>query len=508
MALEKGSGPQPIAQVKMEPEHVEEQVYYEQSDWENSYAEGTVVSDNHETPDIYVDESSYMYHDSQMEYETVIVPAYQIRTHTGKRPYVCESCNMTVMPNNRPWNHIRVLGGGQPIVRHVYYMNFTRKSVCTPSKAQSDKPKKVGKGKRTYPCDKCERVFGHKSHLDNHLRTHSGEKPFVCLYCDKRFGQKSNLTSHMRRHPLHCSKKIKSYPKIKEEPIEEDCFEVDSSEDISKNTPLSQVPQDKNVHSAVVQSADVSQEMRLSTENMSTCEVLTKDTSQEEVSSSLVYEEKDPSNMPSTEVDSCVVAATEVVRSQPHSEEVISSVTITKKENQVHDKSHNSSSPSQVNKELTRSSTAKESSSPAHLKAETNSQGKTENVISSIIAPKKVLFQIRSQVGSNAHPKQSLSQAESHDVTSSISGNKKKVIVHEKSFKIKTKSVVSADNDSSQDKLSRVNSASQDMEADKEQNTKTSTSEIVPVIQLKTEKGKLETDQADHKHCSPKSEKS
>ncbi|XP_068210132.1 uncharacterized protein [Palaemon carinicauda] len=499
MALDHSTVHYPMAEVKIEPEECEEQVYYEHSDWENSYAEGTVVSDNHETAEIYVDESSYMYHDSQMEYETVIMPAYQIRTHTGKRPYVCESCNTTVMPNNRPWNHIRILGGGQPIVRHVYYMNFTRKSVCSPTKPQSDKPRKGGKGKRTYPCDKCERVFGHKSHLDNHLRTHSGEKPFICVYCDKRFGQKSNLTSHMRRHPVDgnsCPKRFKGLPNIKEEPRNE-VYEIDSSVDIAKTTPLSQVPQDEKKLSEMVQSEDLSQEIQSSTESISTKEVLVKDESPEKLLS-LDHGEEKSSNVTLHGVESCIVAATEEVKSQPHSQKIISSLTVPKKEVLSPVKLCNTSSPSLVKKEISQASSLEVNSSPAILKV--LCQGKTKNVISSSTSPKKVLFQIRSQLSSSsARHRQTLSQRVSQDVSSSILDNQKKIPAHEKS------SVVSEDSGSSQNKLCKLKSTSQDKKTDKEQKTKTSTSEIVPVMQMKTDK--LETVQEDHKLHPRKGEK-
>uniref|UniRef100_A0ABD2X7K7 C2H2-type domain-containing protein n=1 Tax=Trichogramma kaykai TaxID=54128 RepID=A0ABD2X7K7_9HYME len=54
-------------------------------------------------------------------------------------------------------------------------------------------------GYKNYPCDKCERKFGRKSHFLLHHRTvHENRKDFACDKCQRKFGQKVNLLVHQK----------------------------------------------------------------------------------------------------------------------------------------------------------------------------------------------------------------------------------------------------------------------------------------------------------------------
>ena len=55
-----------------------------------------------------------------------------------------------------------------------------------------------------FRCVHCDKAFGMKCLLKNHLRRHTGERPFQCPDCPKRYMRKYYLTSHLNNCHLTC----------------------------------------------------------------------------------------------------------------------------------------------------------------------------------------------------------------------------------------------------------------------------------------------------------------
>ena len=64
-------------------------------------------------------------------------------------------------------------------------------------------------GIKPYQCETCQRQFAVKSNLTKHLAVHSGIKAYACEDCGRRFSFSANLRSHMRIHsgekPYECA---------------------------------------------------------------------------------------------------------------------------------------------------------------------------------------------------------------------------------------------------------------------------------------------------------------
>ena len=55
-------------------------------------------------------------------------------------------------------------------------------------------------GERPYKCETCEKTFTRNEELTRHKRIHTGLRPFSCATCGKKFGRRDHLKKHAKTH--------------------------------------------------------------------------------------------------------------------------------------------------------------------------------------------------------------------------------------------------------------------------------------------------------------------
>ena len=130
------------------------------------------------------------------------------------KQYLCTHCNLYFSSQRGLLHHLNNKHKEQLKPEERWQFTCEECGRVCPSQEALRHHKNLHKGKRIFPCSKCEKFFKSAQHLREHEKRH-GEPTLSCSICGWKFVLQVDLRKHERRHAMkkslsctHCDKKF------------------------------------------------------------------------------------------------------------------------------------------------------------------------------------------------------------------------------------------------------------------------------------------------------------